>query len=133
MKMAPICGANMLFHERGRVDKALTCWLPPDHEGIHECAWPADPINVRPRLALRPEAEHGPHNAAAVLLDDVVVTDVVMFRAEFMDDNDLWMRCYLANNEEIDFQVSAKRAKLRLIATDLPGSFDDFDAAGVPS
>lgn len=81
-----------------------------------------------PKLALRPEEEHGPHNRAGVPLDDVVVTNVVIFRAEFMDDNSLWMRCYLDNGEEMDFHVSTKRAPITLIATDLPRSFEDFDA-----
>ena len=33
-------------------------------------------------------------------LDDVVVNDVSMFRAEQMDDNDWWFCCYLNGGDE---------------------------------
>jgi hypothetical protein len=42
-------------------------------------------------------------------LDDVVVKDVEMFRMERMDDNYVWIACYLADGQEIVFDLSADR------------------------
>lgn len=53
----------------------------------------------KPFVALRPD-----HTGA---LDDVVIHDVDVFRAEMMSDSSLWMMCRLTNGEEIHFSVSA--------------------------
>lgn len=62
------------------------------------------------RIALRPDSEGA--------LDDVVVNDVSMFRAEMMDDKTLWMCCYFPGSDErLTFWVRAtkrKGQKLRL-------------------
>ena len=81
------------------------------------------------RIALRPDE--------AGELDDVVVKDVEMFRAEMMDDRTLWMCCYLAGHERVNFWVSARGGKLRFSVTEWPddvpyeaGSIGATDAAG---
>lgn len=72
---------------------------------------------LRYRLALRPE----PNQPDETLMDDVVVNDVSMFRAEMMSDKTLWLCCYLVGTEErVDFWVSVKRGKLRLHVTEYP-------------
>jgi hypothetical protein len=38
-------------------------------------------------------------------LDDVVVKDVAMFRMERMDDDYVWLACYLADGQEIVFDL----------------------------
>ncbi len=38
-------------------------------------------------------------------LDDVVVKDVSMFRMERMDDDYVWLACYLADGQEIVFDM----------------------------
>lgn len=66
------------------------------------------------RIALRPD-DNG-H------LDDVVVKDVTMFRAEMMDDKTLWLACYLDNetHDRITFWVSVQRGKLHFDFTETP-------------
>jgi len=67
-------------------------------------------------------------------LDDVVVEDVAMFRAEMMDDGHLWMACYFDKSgtaPDLHFSVIAGktgRAQLHLSATDVPPHID-IDAA----
>jgi len=57
------------------------------------------------RLALR--TDHG-------RLDDVVVTDVSMFRAELLDPSRLWLACYLpgtgVDGDRVTFEVSVGEA-----------------------
>ena len=81
----------------------------------------------KPRMALRP------YHDDPERLDDVVVKDVAMFRAEMMDDGALWMACHFADPEADDLHFWATagktgRAQLRLVATDVPDHID-FDAA----
>lgn len=69
------------------------------------------------RIALRPER----NDPRPDVLDDVVVKDVSMFRAEMMDDRSLWLCCYLAGTDErIVFYATAKRGKLILTVTEHP-------------
>jgi hypothetical protein len=65
------------------------------------------------RIALRPD-DHGE-------LDDVVVNDVSMFRAEMMDGRSLWMCCYLEGHERVNFWVRVKgRGVLEFHVTEQP-------------
>lgn len=72
------------------------------------------------RIALRPDREDSD------LLDDVVVKDVSMFRAEMMDDRSLWMCCYFPGTDErLTFHVQAtkrkgKKLRLEFVATEQP-------------
>lgn len=38
-------------------------------------------------------------------LDDIVVKDVAMFRMERMDDDYVWLACYLEDGQEIVFDL----------------------------
>lgn len=72
-----------------------------------------------PRIALR--------NDHAGRLDDVVVKDVEMFRAEMMSDKSLWMACYLTNGERITWHVSHRgRVPLEFDVSEVP-AYEDFD------
>ncbi len=42
-------------------------------------------------------------------LDDIVVKDVEMFRMERMDDDYVWLACYLKNGQEIIFDLHIER------------------------
>ena len=64
------------------------------------------------RIALRPDDQGD--------LDDVVVKDVEMFRAEMMDNRSLWMCCYLEGHERVNFWVTAKRGRLLFTVTEQP-------------
>jgi len=41
-------------------------------------------------------------------LDDIVVKDVAMFRMERMDDDYVWLACYLTDGQEIVFDLRRK-------------------------
>ena len=65
------------------------------------------------RIALRPDDDGE--------LDDVVVKDVEMFRAERMDNRSLWMCCYLTGHERVNFWVRVKgRGTLEFCVTEQP-------------
>lgn len=64
------------------------------------------------RIALRPD-----HRGD---LDDVVVKDVEMFRAEMMDRGRLWMCCYLEGHDRVNFWVRAKGSRLEFTVTEQP-------------
>jgi hypothetical protein len=38
-------------------------------------------------------------------LDDIVVKDVAMFRMERMDEDHVWLACYLTDGQEIVFSL----------------------------
>jgi hypothetical protein len=86
------------------------------------------------RIALRD------HNGR---LDDVVVNDVSMFRAEMMDDTTLWMACYLpGTTERVSFWVRATRRKgqkmrLEFHVTEWPNdpaiTYEDDEQRTLPS
>lgn len=65
------------------------------------------------RIALRPD-ETG-------ALDDVVVRDVSMFRAEMMDTKTLWMCCYFPDSDQrLTFWVRSQRGRLVFGVTEKP-------------
>lgn len=66
------------------------------------------------RIALRPDEEG--------MLDDVVVDDVSMFRAEMMGPGELWMAAYLNGSEDrVAFWVKAvKKGVLEFVVTESP-------------
>lgn len=45
-------------------------------------------------------------------LDDVVVKDVAMFRMERMDDDYVWLACYLVDGQEIVFDLWREKKKI---------------------
>jgi hypothetical protein len=60
-------------------------------------------------------------------LDDVVVNDVSCFRAEIMDDKQLFMCCYFPDSDErVAFWVRVERGKLRYYVTEQPPETDQF-------
>lgn len=79
-----------------------------------------------PRMALRPDPER-PNE-----LDDIVVHDVTMFRAEANDYGSWWMACSFANGEEVRFHVGIaskpKRLVFETIAT--PAEWINIDICG---
>jgi hypothetical protein len=42
-------------------------------------------------------------------LDDIVVTDVSMFRMERMDSGQFWIRCYRNGKPDVVFNLSSSR------------------------
>lgn len=88
-----------------------------------ECPWGCQPP-TRPEMALRPYADDPDR------LDDVVVKDVAMFRAEMMSNGEMWLACYFDNKAAIQFRVTAGKrgtAQLHLSATTVP-DYIDLDA-----
>jgi len=86
-----------------------------------DCPWGCVPS--KPRMALRPYGDDEER------LDDIVIHDVKMFRAEMMDEGSLWMACYFdeAADTAISFAITAGRrasAQLRVVATDTPDYID---------
>ena len=68
------------------------------------------------RIALRPDIKTDDPLSPKTLLDDIVVNDVPMFRAEQMDRNVWWVCCYLDNDthDRIAWDVRAKSNPLRI-------------------
>lgn len=69
-------------------------------------------------IALRPEYGDDPHR-----MDDIVVRNVEMFRAEAMSDKQWWFCCYLKSDVEhdrIDFWASVRKGRLVVEVTALP-------------
>ena len=68
------------------------------------------------RLALRSLTTGG--------LDDVVVEDVSMFRAERLDEVTLWLACYLpgtgVEGDRVTFEVSARDGRLDFEVVERP-------------
>ena len=60
-------------------------------------------------IALRPDDPADPD-----LMDDIVVNNVVMFRAEQMDRDSWWVSCTLRDGEELVFDVRAKAKPTRI-------------------
>ncbi len=71
---------------------------------------------TQPRMALRPLAAGG--------LDDVVVRDVSMFRAELLNETTLWLACYLPGTGVVDdrvgFEVSVRDGRLAFDVIERP-------------
>lgn len=60
-------------------------------------------------------------------LDDVVVCDVSMFRAEMMDNKTLWMCCYFPDSEQrVTFWVRSRRGHLDFDVTEQPFESEHF-------
>lgn len=57
-------------------------------------------------------------------LDDVVVQDVSMFRAEMLDEGRLWLACYLPNSgvdgDRVTFEVTAQDGRLAFEVVEMP-------------
>jgi len=77
-----------------------------------------------PAMALRPDSRFPDE------MDDIVVKDVEMFRAEAMDDDAWWMCCYFANGERVSFHVglAAKPKRVVISVTETPPVWTDIDA-----
>lgn len=77
-----------------------------------------------PRMALRPDHEFPDE------MDDIVVKDVEMFRAEAMSRNQWWMCCYFANGERVTFWIGRERKPSRIVVsvTEEPPDWIDIDA-----
>lgn len=75
------------------------------------------------RLALRPMGDDVDGRDPDEM-DDVVVNDVSCFRAEIMDDRNLWMCCYLdgtgVEQDRVTFNVRAHRSRLIFTLTETP-------------
>lgn len=69
------------------------------------------------------------------MLDDVVVGDVSLFRAEMMDEQTLWMCCYLpgtgVEHDRIAFWVSIDRGRLRFETQEAPEGLVDLEPGTV--
>lgn len=70
-------------------------------------------------------------------LDDVVVCDVSMFRAEMMDNKTLWMCCYFPDSDQrITFWIRSRRGPLDFDVTEEPSESEQFtfepDTEGKP-
>ena len=61
-------------------------------------------------IALRPDVAEDDPMRYDTLLDDIVVRNVHLFRAEAMDDGEWWVCCYLdpAGDDRICWSVTAK-------------------------
>ena len=77
-----------------------------------------------PRMALRPRQDSDEE------LDDIVVKEVEMFRAEAMSNTVWWMCCYFRNGERVTFHVGidAKPKRVHVSATEMPAEWVDLDA-----
>ena len=77
-----------------------------------------------PAMALRPEGDDPD------VMDDIVVKDVSMFRAEAMSEKDWWLCCYFANGERVTFNMEARCRPRRLSCTvgERPSDWVDLDA-----
>lgn len=79
-------------------------------------------LHATPIMALR--MDHRDSN----LLDDVVVKNVTMFRAEMMSNGELWMACYFDNDERVSFWVSARKTGvLEFSVTEEPPEWINLD------
>jgi hypothetical protein len=86
----------------------------------------ADDLSTPARLALRRRADGS--------LDDVVVRDVQMFRAEMLDDGRLWLCCYLPGTEvdrdRIAFEVVARGDRIDFEVIETPAGVVSTEEAG---
>jgi hypothetical protein len=53
-------------------------------------------------------------------LDDVVVKDVAMFRMERMDDDHVWLACYLTDGQDIVFDLWREGRLIKYAVRDFP-------------
>ena len=66
-------------------------------------------------IALRPDELHPDE------MDDIVVRNVSLFRAEAMSDKSWWMSCFLADGQEVVFWITIKKKRIVVLCTDQPG------------
>ena len=100
-------------------DRFIKLWmaLKAEHEPCKEKATTSRDFPYR--IALRDDDYDA--------LDDVVVCDVSMFRAEFMDNKTLWMCCYFPDSDQrITFSVRSRRGPLELDVTEQPSESESF-------
>lgn len=72
------------------------------------------------RVALRPDDRDADPMSYRTLMDDIVVKDVEMFRAEQMDAGSWWVACYLRDCEErICWNVSSS-GRIKWVTTEFP-------------
>lgn len=76
------------------------------------------------RIALRPDVDGEDPLNPRTLMDDIVVRDVAMFRAEQMDVHSWWVCCYL-NNDSQDricwaVEASARPKRINWWTTEYP-------------
>lgn len=82
-------------------------------------------------IALRPDDR----NSDPTLMDDIVVKNVTMFRAEAMQDQLWWFCCYLdspVENDRITFWASVRKGKLQVHVTELPDGDFRYEDGRVP-
>lgn len=81
-------------------------------------------VGEQPRLPRRRAAD-------ADQVDDVLVKDVSVFRAEMLTDTDLWLACYLpgtgAEDDRLTFLVSVEDGRLRLRVEERPTGAVPFE------
>lgn len=70
-------------------------------------------------IALRPYGD-GRNYKGTPLLDDIVVRDVSMFRAEDMGNGRWWVCCYLKDGESIVFWLTGKKKSIDWVVTEFP-------------
>lgn len=65
-------------------------------------------------------------------LDDVVVRQVSMFRAEMLDSDRLWLCCYLpgtgADHDRVAFDVSVRDGALAFAVAEMPAGSVTLEA-----
>lgn len=76
-----------------------------------------------PRMALRPDSEIPEE------MDDIVVENVTMFRAEAMSEFGWWFACYFANGERVSFWIErqTRPARIAVHVTEHPAEWIDID------
>jgi hypothetical protein len=84
------------------------------------------PVADAYRIALRPDVDGEDPYSPDTLMDDIVVRDVKMFRAEQMDTHEWWVCCYLddESSDRICWWVTAKARPRRIewVTTEFPNA-----------
>ena len=120
------CGRGTRVHEADGRQWDTLCTLPNGHTGDHMALvhrWPNETAK-RPDydIALRPQESGADTSSEHTLMDDIVVSDVEMFRAEDMTGKNWWVCCYLCGDERICWSVTARSNPLRIewVTTEWP-------------
>lgn len=108
-----------------RLRRHLTGALAEVNKQVEKLAPPSTTPAFRTdyRIALRPDDRDADPLGHGVLMDDIVVRNVSMFRAEQMGVDHWWVCCYLDDlDERICWSVraSARPKRLNWITTELP-------------
>lgn len=74
------------------------------------------------RIALRPDERAADPMSSSTLLDDIVVSNVAMFRAEQMSRDRWWVCCYLDadTHDSIVWTVEARKGAIQWTTRDFP-------------